>query len=171
MQAGSLARAGLLGVFFIALVACEEGTGVGEKNFQKQYATARKALEEGRYAQASETYTALIPRAGPLAPRLKLEFAHTRLRAGHYDAASQQAKALAGTTTGAARSAALAVLGTAEHEMARAALDSGDRAKGKTHLQAAQAALGEMLRENPELDPLGAMAGRQASIKANLKSL
>src|SRR6056297_488358 len=104
MQAGSLATAGLLGVSFLMLVACEEGTGVGEKNFQKQYALARGALEEGRYATAAETYAALIPRAGPLAPRLKLEYAHTKLRAGHYEAASEQAAALANAETGAARS-------------------------------------------------------------------
>lgn len=171
MQAGSLATAGLLGVSFLMLVACEEGTGVGEKNFQKQYALARGALEEGRYAAAAETYAALIPRAGPLAPRLKLEYAHTKLRAGHYEAASEQAAALANAETGAARSAALAVHGTAEHEMARASLDDGDRVKAKGHLQAAEKSLGEMLRQNPELDPLGAMAGRHDSVKARLTSL
>jgi HEPN domain-containing protein len=171
MQAGSLAKAGLLGVSFLVLVACEEGSGVGEKNFQKQYSIAREALESGRYATAAETYAALIPRAGPLAPRLKLEYAHTKLRAGHYDAASEQAVALANSETGVARSAALAVHGTAEHEMARASLDNGDRAKAKVHLQAAEKSLSEMLRQNPELDPLGAMAGRHQSIKARLQSL
>lgn len=171
MTARSLAAAGFFGVSLLLLNACDEGTGIGEKNFQKQYAIARDALERGRYAQASQAYAQLIPKAGPLAPRLKLEYAHTQLRAGHYDKASQLAKALAQSDDKTLRSAALAVYGTAEHELGAAALQASDRAAGKRHLTAAQAALGEMLKAHPEMDPLGAMAGRKASIDVRLKSL
>jgi len=171
MQARSLATAGLLGFSLLVLSACDEGTGIGEKNFQKQYGIARDALERGRYAQASQAYAVLIPRAGPLAPRMRLEYAHTQLRAGDYDKASAQARALAQTDDKTLRSAALAVHGTAEHELGVAALSAGDRAAGKRHLLAAQASLGEMLKAHPGMDPMGAMAGRQASINVRLKSL
>ena len=171
MQAGPLATAGLLGVALFALAACDEGTGVGEKNFQKQYAIARDALERGRYSRASEMYAELIPRAGPLAPRLRLEYAHTQLRAGHYDKASAQAASLAQTQDKALRSAALAVHGTAEHELGALALQNGDRASGKRHLLAATSSLGEMLANHPDMDPMGAMAGRKASIDVRLKAL
>lgn len=171
MTARSLAAAGLFGAALLLLGGCDEGTGIGEKNFQKHYAIARDALERGRYAQASEAYARLIPRAGPLAPRIRLEYAHTQLRAGHYDKASQLAKALAQSDDTTLRSAALAVYGTAEHELGAAALQASDRAAGKRHLAAAQSALGEMLAAHPEMDPLGAMAGRKASIDIRLKSL
>ncbi|WP_157705193.1 tetratricopeptide repeat protein [Roseovarius faecimaris] len=171
MTARSLARAGLVGLCLAALVSCDEGTGIGEKNFQKQYGIARDALERGRYTQAAQAYAQLIPKAGPLAPRLKLEYAHTQLRAGHYDKASQLAQALAQSDDKTLRSAALAVYGTAEHELGAAALQNGDQTTGKRHLKAAQSALGEMLKAHPEMDPLGAMAGRKASIDVRLKSL
>lgn len=172
MTARSLATAGLFGVSLLWLSACDEGTGIGEKNFQRQYAIARDALERGRYTQASQAYARLIPSAGPLAPRLKLEYAHTQLRAGHYDKASQLARALADSQDkGALRSAALAVHGTAEHELGTAALIAGDRTAGKQHLQAAGTSLDEMLKANPDMDPLGAMAGRKVSIDMRLKSL
>ena len=168
---GSLAKAGLFGISLLLLSACDEGTGIGEKNFQRQYAIARDALERGRYAQASQAYAQLIPQAGPLAPRMKLEYAHAQLRAGHYDKASAQARALAGLPDKTLRSAALAVHGTAEHELGVAALTAGDRTAGKRHLLAARSSLGEMLKNHPDMDPLGAMAGREASINVRLKSL
>ncbi|WP_371229673.1 hypothetical protein [Roseovarius sp. 2305UL8-3] len=171
MQVRSLATAGFLGFSLLVLSACDEGTGIGEKNFQKQYGIARDALERGRYSQASQAYAALIPKAGPLAPRMRLEYAHTQLRAGHYDKASAQARALSQTDDKSLRSAALAVHGTAEHELGVAALNAGDRAAGKRHLLAAKASLGEMLKAHPGMDPMGAMAGRQASINVRLQSL
>lgn len=171
MTTASLAKAGAIGLFCVLLTGCDEGPGIGEKNFQKQYAVARDALERGRYSQASQAYLQLIPRAGPLAPRMKLEYAHTQLRAGHYDKASAQAAALAKTDDGPLRSAALAVHGTAEHELGVAALQEGDRVAGKRHLLAAKAALGEMLKNHPDMDPLGAMAGREAAISVRLQAL
>ena len=68
MTPRSLAQAGVFGLFCVVLMGCDEGTGIGEKNFQKQYAIARDALERGRYQQASQAYAELIPKAGPLAP-------------------------------------------------------------------------------------------------------
>lgn len=171
MQVKPLATAGLLGFSLFILSACDEGTGIGEKNFQRQYAIARDALERGRYSQASQAYAQLIPQAGPLAPRMRLEYAHTQLRAGKYAEASSQAGALAKSQDKALRSAALAVHGTAEHELGVAALSAGDHTAGKRHLQAAKSSLAQMLKNHPDMDPLGAMAGRKASIDVRLKSL
>ena len=171
MRTGHLAKAGLFGISLLLLASCDEGTGIGEKNFQRQYAIARDALERGRYAQASEAYAQLIPKAGPLAPRMKLEYAHTQLRAGHYDKASQLALSLSKSDDTSLKSAALAVYGTAEHELGVAALQQGDRTAGRRHLSAAQSALGTMLKAHPDMDPLGAMAGRKASVDVRLKAL
>ena len=169
MQAGSRARAGLAGLSLLLLAGC--GEGVGEKGFQKQYAVARDALERGLYVRASEVYSELIPKAGPLAPRLKLEYAHTLLRAGHFHKASAHAEALAHAQHDTARSAALAVHGTAEHELGLAALAAGNDAAGKQHFQSAHTSLSELLAEDPQLDPLGAMKGRRDSINKRLKTL
>ena len=155
------------------LASCDETqTGFGaDQSFRKHYMSARTALEEGNYARASRAYKRLIPQAGAFAPRLRLELSHSLLRAGDYADAAAEARALAAAQEGTARRAALAVLGTAEHEMALAARAAGDPDATRRHLKAADAAIAEVLKHDPELDPLGALAGRQASIKVQLKSL
>ena len=170
MQAKSVARGAWLALVFV-LGSCADGSGVGQKGFQQQYAVARDALERGLYVRATEHYSELIPKSGPLAPRLKLEYAHALLRAGKFSDASAHAGALAASQQGTARSAALAVHGTAEHEMGLAAIAVGDHTAGRHHFLKATSALGEMLANDPELDPLGAMAGRKSSIDARLKTL
>ncbi|WP_135507083.1 hypothetical protein [Roseovarius aestuariivivens] len=170
MQAGSFVRAASVGLFFV-LGSCGAGSGVGEKSFQKQYAVARDALERGHYVRATETYAVLIPQSGPLKPRLTLEYTHALLRAGRFEKASAHAEALARSSHGTARSAALAVQGTADHELGLTALFEGDKAAGKQHLQKASAALGELLAKDADLDPLGSMAERKSSIDATLKTL
>lgn len=170
----SAIRVGCLGIAIAVLTSCSDygvGGGTGAWSFQRQYAIARDALERGKYDRAGRTYAEMIPRAGPLAPRLRLEYAHTLLRAGDFAQASAQAGGLVRGLDGTARSAALAVQGTAEHELGLAAIAAGDRAAARTHLLAAQTALGAMLEADPDLDPLGAMAGRHASIAARLRSL
>ncbi len=171
MITGQLARAGLFGMSLFFLASCDETVGIGETNFQRQYAIARDALEEGRYERASKAYAQLIPKAGPLAPRMQLEYAHAQLRAGHYDKASQVARTLSQSEDDSLKSASLAVYGTAEHELGEAALQRGDLTAGQQHLTAAQAALGKMLKAHPEMDPLGAMAGRKAAVDARLERL
>ncbi|RFP86722.1 hypothetical protein DZK27_13940 [Rhodobacteraceae bacterium 63075] len=171
MRTGQLARAGLFGVSLVLLASCDETVGIGEKSFQRQYAIARDALEEGRYERASKAYAQLIPKAGPLAPRMKLEYAHAQLRVGQYGKASQIARSLSQSKDVSLKSASLAVYGTAEHELGEAALQRGDLTAGRQHLAAAQSALGMMLKAHPEMDPLGAMAGRKAAVDARLKRL
>ncbi|MEQ9241949.1 hypothetical protein [Roseovarius indicus] len=170
MQAKSVAKAASFGLVFV-LGSCADGSGIGQKGFQNQYAVARDALERGFYVRATENYAELIPKSGPLAPRLKLEYSHALLRAGKFSDASAHSGALAQSLQGTARSAALSVHGTAEHELGLAAMAAGDRAAGKQHFLKASSALGEMLANDPQLDPLAAMAGRKSSIDTALKSL
>ncbi len=165
------ATAGFIGLSFLALSSCADGGGTGERGFQNQYAVARNALENGSYAKAGAAYAALIPKSGPLEPRMRLEYAHTLLRAGHFAKASEEAKFLADTQEDTARSAALSVYGTAQHELGMAALAEGDTAAGRNYLLTAKAAIDELLANDPQLDPLGGMAGRQASIRVRLAAL
>ena len=86
-------------------------------------------------------------------------------------AARREARALAQGQSGSARRAALSVAATAEHELGLVAIQQGDPAAARQLLHAADAAIAEVLASEPELDPLGALAGRQASIKVRLKAL
>lgn len=170
MKTSFFLKAGATGLVLLVLGSCGEEI-VSRNSFQGQYAVARNALEAGKYDRARSSYQSLLKQAGPLAPRLTLEYAHTELRAGNYAQAAQLAASVAKGQSGTARSAALAVQGTAQHELGLEQLSGGDMAAGRESLRAAQAALGEVLKQNPELDPLGSMAGRSASINARLKRL
>ena len=155
----------------LVLSSCTDGSGAGSNTFRNDYTAARGALESGNYDKANRIYTRMLQDAGPLKPRIQLEYAHSLLRSGAYGEAIQQAQSLSQSQSGTARSAALSVLGAAHHEMGLAALSGQDAAGGRQHLISAQNAIGEVLRSDPELDPLGALAGRQASIKVQLSSL
>jgi tetratricopeptide (TPR) repeat protein len=169
-------RAGLCLALVALVAACDESSpGVasegGTQSIGKRYVQARAALEGGKYEKANRAYLRLIEDAGDLAPRLRLELAHSYLRGGNLSAAAEEARRLSEAQDGTARSAALAVLGTAEHEMGLAALEAGDKRAAAGHLQRADAALAEVLKNDKDLDPLGALAGRRASIAVQLKAL
>lgn len=170
MQVFPITRAGLSGLAILFLVGCDDAA-VGQKGFEAKYAVARTALEEGNYEVAKRHYLKLVPQAGPLAQRLQLEYAHAALRSNDFGKAAAVTSSLANTQTGEARSAALAVYGTAKHEMGMIALGQGDTASGKAHLTAARGALAEVVKKHPDMDPIGSLAGRLASIKAQLKAL
>lgn len=158
--------------FIMSLAACEPGTVSEGADFQRNYSSARKALEQGNYDSAIRSYAALIQNAGPLEPRLRLEYAHALLRAGRYDEAVQIANGLAASTKGSDRAAALAVSGTSLHESALADLSAGRGGPNAiAKLRAADAALKEMLTLDDGLDPLGAMASRRTDIARDLKRL
>lgn len=145
------------------------GGGAGKSGgFEARYTVARNALETGQYDRARRTYAELIGQAGPFAPRLRLELAHAELRAGNYATAAEIAGSVAKGATGPARGTALAVRGTALHELGDATLAAGRTDRGTALLRAAQAALAEVVKDHPDLDPLGAMAGRHAAITARL---
>lgn len=161
----------LAGFCMVALISCDDGQQAGSNSFRNNYTKARSALEQGQYDKANRIYARMLTDAGPLYPRIQLEYAHSLLRGGAYDEALQQAEALSQSQTGTARSAALSVLGVAHHELGLVALTAQDASTGRQHLTAAQIALDEVLKNDPDLDPLGALTGRQASIKVQLKSL
>lgn len=175
MQRHHTVRAGALALAVLTLVSCEQGTPraskPGDAGFRNQYFAARDALEDGKYDRASRTYARLLTRAGPLEPRIRLEYAHALLRGGDHAAAAREARTLARSQSGTARRAALSVAATAEHELGLAAIQNGDAASGKRLLQQADEAITEVLTSDPGLDPLGALAGRQASIRVRLKAL
>lgn len=169
-RAGRRALA-LSAVLAVVLSGCDDGSGAGSNSFRNNYTNARTALESGQYDKANRIYARMLPQAGPLQSRIQLEYAHSLLRSGAYGEAIQQTQGLSQSQSGTARSAALSVLGTAHHELGLVAVSNQDGATGRQHLVAAQNAIGEVLRSDPDLDPLGALAGRQASIKVQLKSL
>jgi len=174
MSAGKFLKPAMAGIFVMALASCEDGglSGTsGSDRFRKDYTAARSALEAGQFATANRIYARMLESAGPLESRIRLEYAHSLLRGGAYDQAAAQAQGLANSQTGTARSAALSVLGVARHEMGLSALADGDAAGGRAHLIAARTAMAEVLANDPDLDPLGALAGRQASIAVRLKAL
>lgn len=159
-----------LGAAVCTLAACEPGIVSKGASFQRSYAVARDALEQGNYKSAIRNYAVMIPDAGPLQSRLRLEYAHALLRAGQFQDAANVSGALSQTLDGSDRAAALAVKGTAEHEMALQAMDNGDYG-GETerHLRAAKGALDEMMKIDADLDPHGAMASRRVDIGDELK--
>ncbi|MEP2716396.1 hypothetical protein [Pseudophaeobacter sp.] len=170
MQVISLAKLGLMAGGVLILGSCGESLGP-KGGFHSKYSVARNALESGDYARASRSYQRLIAEAGPLAPRLQLEYAHAELRSGNYTEAARIAGSLADGQSGEARGAALAVQGTAQHELGLALLAKGEVEPGKAQLIQARAALDEVLKSPADLDPLGSMAGRRASIAARLQKL
>lgn len=154
----------------LPLAACDTGPG-NASGFRKNYFAARSALEDGRYDKANRQYQMLMSSAGPFLPRVQLEYAHSLLRAGEFARAAEVAEAMALREDGAAAATALAVAATARHELGLAALAQGDTAAGRAQLERASTAMTEVLDGHPELDPLGALAGRQASIAVRLRTL
>lgn len=171
MKAVTRTRAVFVGLSSLLLISCSETAGTRQQGFESQYNTARSALEKGDYAKAGKLYARMMPEAGPLNERIQLEYAHTMLRSGQYDKAAQIAGGLANGSTGDARAAALSVKGTADHEVGIKLLQNGDQANGAARLKAAQQALEEVLKAHPDFDPVGSLAGRQASISVRLKTL
>lgn len=157
------------GLCIILLAGCvDELATSGQSSFKFQYINARTALEEGQFDRATRLYGTLLDKSGPLEDRVRLELAHAQLRAEDYGQAAENAGGVARKYSGTQRSAALAVQGTALHEIGLGQLAGGDVKAGRQNLQAAQAALDEVLREDPQLDPLGGLAGRKASIAVRL---
>ncbi|APE42077.1 hypothetical protein BOO69_00630 [Sulfitobacter alexandrii] len=171
MQVYTHARAGTIVLCALMISSCAETGSLGQKSFETEYSTARDALEGGDFAKANRVYKRLVPDAGALQPRIRLELSHGYLRAGDFDAAAREAGSLAQTQQGDGRAAALSVQATAVHELGLKALASGDAVTGKSYLEQAEAALTEVLATNPDLDPLGSMAGRRASIQSRLSGM
>jgi len=158
----------------LAVAGCKPGGLIDNSRagFKSNYMVARTALERGEHTKAARHYKAMLREAGPLEPRIRLEYAHALLREGKYTKAAAEARIVADELTGAGRAAALAVLGTAEHEAARAAISKGRTGSRQIDmLRTAQAALTEMLALNPELDPTGGMQARLTEIARELQAI
>ncbi|WP_238705127.1 tetratricopeptide repeat protein [Parasedimentitalea marina] len=169
MRTVIFAKVSLAAVALVVLGSCSDSV-TGATSFQSRYGVARTALESGNYDKARRAYTRLLQEeAGPLTPRLQLEYAHTELRSGNFQQAASLAAGLVASQKDEARAAALSVQGTAQHELGLRLLSEGKTAEGKAQLQAASAAFSEVLKQYSSLDPLGSMAGRRASIEARLK--
>ncbi|WP_136439661.1 hypothetical protein [Pacificoceanicola onchidii] len=170
MQVTSILRAGFAGVALLALSSCDE-TAVSGGSFKAKYAVARDALENGQYDRAKRQYLALIKEAGPLASRLQLEYAHAELRSGNYAQAASIASNLAASQSGKARASSLSVQGTAQHELALELLAEGQKSGAKEQLKGAEKALATVIKDHPDLDPIGSLAGRLGQIRKTLKTL
>lgn len=169
--AGLQRRVGILGTLCL-LAACTPGADQSKTGFRQDYAAARTALEGGDYDRAARLYQGLLPNAGPLEPRLRIEYAHALLRANRFDEAAAEATAVANGQTGAARASALAVLGTAAHESALKRMTAGDYGPAtEGSLILARQALDEMLTGYPKLDPEDSMAQRRQQIGQALANL
>jgi hypothetical protein len=163
----------LMGAVFL-ITSCQESDFAGGGGFQKQYFAARGALANGHYARAIRAYETMLRSYGngPLAARLQLEYAHSLLRAERNDDAVRQAGAIVATQSGATKAAAQAVQGSAQHEMAIAAIGRGDYGPNvEANLKAALQALKAMRASHKDLDPLGSMADRITLIKSDLTNL
>ncbi len=172
MNRAVFGRNAAMALLALALAGCKAGDfSTSRAGFKANYLVARVALENGQYSKATRHYGSLLRKAGPLEPRLRLEFAHALLREGKYRKAADEARTVAMQLSGAGRSAALAVQGTAEHEAARVAVRTGKTGLATAKLmKSAKAALEEMLRANPELDATGGMAARIGQIETELRT-
>lgn len=154
------------------LAACENPGGLASGGFRSDYMVARQALETGNYDLAIRRYQSLMRGAGPLEPRLRLEYAHSLLRANRFDDAAREAGALVDLRAGAVSGAAMAVRGTARHEAARARLGSGQRdAPTIALLYQAVDDLETFVRQHPELDADAMMAARAREAASELRAL
>jgi hypothetical protein len=161
----------------LAMVGCQlDGPGVTPSarnaGFKDNYTVARTALEKGQFAKAQRSYKDLLLQAGPLEPRIRLEYAHVLLRAGKFAEASGEARVAASMLDGAGRAAAIAVQATADQELVRKALNAGTAdAASLQRLVAARDGFDEVLKTHPELDPLGGLALRRKTIEVELAQL
>ena len=164
----------LLGLLAMAwlVTSCEPAGTLPGGGRQNDYLVARQALETGNYELAIARYERLLSQVPPgeTAGRLRLEYAHSLLRGGNYEAAINVATALIEQHDGSLRASAQAVRGTARHQLARARIAAGDSGEEtRKLLQAAQADLSAFLKTHPDLDAAGAMAQRARLITADLK--
>lgn len=152
-----------------ALSSCEPAGTLPGGGRDNDYLVARQALETGNYTLAIARYERLLSQAGDSAGRLRLEYAHSLLRAGDFDKAIAVSTGLIDRHDGSLRASARAVRGTARHQIARQRIAQGQTgAETRRLLQAAQADLATFLETHPGLDAAGAMATRARLVAADL---
>lgn len=177
MSLTALSRPAVLAIAVLTLAACQPGAGPGagvvnRVGFKANYLVARAALEKGQYPKASRQYASLLGKAGPLEPRIRLEYAHSLLREGKFDKASDEARVVASQLDGRGRSAALAVQATADQEIGRAAINRSEMtAEAIQRLVSARDAFDEVLAKHPDLDPLGGLKLRRKTLDVELSTI
>ena len=144
----------------------------GKAGFKANYLVARTALEKGQFGKAERGYANLLKQAGPLEARIRLEYAHALLRGGKWEEASGEARLVASLLTGRGRSAALSVQATADQEFARRAINKGIvDSNAIQRLISARDGFDEVLKNHPDMDPLGALALRRKAIDVELSTI
>lgn len=172
MQSRRAPRAAVMAAMALFLMSCEPaGTVVGGDRAD-DYMVARQALETGNYSLAISRYERLLGQAGDAAGRLQLEYAHSLLRGARYEDAITVATALIDTQSGSLQGSALAVRGTAQHQIVRVKLASGENGpEQRARLLAAQSDLTSFVRNHAKLDAASAMKARLEMIAADLKEV
>ncbi|MEL6434873.1 MAG: hypothetical protein AAFQ28_13835 [Pseudomonadota bacterium] len=172
MQSRRAPRAAVFSAMAFFVMSCEPAGTIVEGGRADDYAVARQALETGNYPLAIVRYERLLDQAGDAAGRLNLEYAHSLLRAGRYEDAITVSSALIETQGGSLKGSALAVRGTAQHQIVRGRLDAGETEPGlRSRLLAAQADLKSFIKNHSNLDAAGAMKARLEMIAADLNSV
>lgn len=176
-QSMKLPRILILVLGSVSLVGCQLDApsftpSARNAGFKDSYGVARSALEGGKIAKAERSYKDLILQSGPLEGRIRLEYAHVLLRAGKFADASGEARVAVSLLEAEGKSAALAVQATADQELARLALASGQGGGDvRQRLISARDGFDTVLKEHPQLDPLGALALRRKTVEAELEAL
>lgn len=163
------ARLGLFGAILLAS-GCN-GNGIKpfdsapRNSFKAQYLDARALLDDGSYDDAIEKYGSIVDRSGPMASRVRVEYAHALLRAGLFSEAAKEANLASTQLGGLARSSALSIEATALHEMALEKMDQGIRDRSVYDLFAKSAAVFETISKDlADLDPVGGLQRRYSVV-------
>lgn len=166
-------RALRLSALCVLLAGCSGvGTSGDDSAFRADYTAARQALEAGDYPRATRGYEAILDAGSPVDDRVRLEYAHTLLRADRFADAATAAGDLLQSDSDSVRASARSVRGTARHEAAGVRrADGADTAELIPLLEAAQADIRRFLSDHPDLDTAGAMQSRATSIETELAAL
>lgn len=170
MTFGRLLAFPLLAVATIALSSCERAGTIAGGGPGSDYSVARQALETGNYDLAIRHYQGLLNRVHPTsAARLQLEYAHGLLRGNRFSEAIQASDVLIDRPDDSIRGSALAVRGTARHELARQLIERGQRdAQVRQLLEGARDDLAHFLAQHADLDSGGSMRARSQLVISDL---
>ena len=151
------------------------GTVPISDDFRLGYERARGALEAGDYATALRHYEHLLPEVdnGPIGAAVRLDYAHTLLRAGQHDQALRVAREIEALDSSPAVSGhAALVAAIAEHAAAERLMVLGaPYEETKSRARAAFRSLELVLRHRPQFDPEGVLMVRMRRLRETLAQL
>lgn len=160
----------VLAAAVLILSSCENAGSIAGGGSGSDYSVARQALETGNYNLAIRRYENLLTRVNPAtAARLQLEYAHSLLRANRFSEAIQATGVIVDRPDDSIRGLALAVRGTARHELARQLMAQGERdARTRQLLEGARDDLAYFLGQHNALDSGGSMRARSQLVLSDL---